>query len=462
MAKQALQTKQTLHWIAPEGSPQLGRFRRRKAMERGEFVPYFQPMIELRTGILSGYEVLARWNHPANGLLLPERFIQHAELEGWVGDLMKCLLQQSFQCAQHMSRKTVLAINVSPLQFQDLTLPDQIASVAKRWDFALDRLMIEITETAFLADRDRALLVARELKQIGCKLSLDDFGTGYSSLRTLQSLPFDEIKVDRSFVSSMQQHRESRKIVAAVVGLGQSLGITTVAEGIENQEQADMLLWLGCDLGQGWLYGQPAAPESLCEPTYTPYTPELCAPKIYASTHGHYLEGTPAQQLSHLQAVYDGAPVALAFLDCDLRYRNLNQRLANLNGASVEAHLGRLVSEVRPNLFPQLRTYLERALAGEAIHHVRLGGMSLVTGKEQHMLFSFQPTLDEADEVIGVSLAAFDLLLWEEESQIPELNGLGSTAEATFTFCDNAVTLAGGTLQTSTVTNADLAPTIGN
>ncbi len=456
-------TKQASHWIAPEGSPQLGRFRRRKAMERGEFVPYFQPMIELRTGILSGYEVLARWNHPAAGLLLPEKFVHHAEIEGWVGDLMKCLLQRSFQCAENMNPKTILAINVSPLQFQDLTLPDQIASVAERWNFALDRLMIEITETAFLADRDRALLVARELKQIGCKLSLDDFGTGYSSLRTLQSLPFDEIKVDRSFVSSMQQHRDSRKIVAAVVGLGQSLGITTVAEGIENQEQADMLLWLGCDLGQGWLYGHPTAPEHLCEPLCTPCTSELCAPKLYASTHGHYLEGTPAQQLSHLQAVYDGAPVALAFLDCDLRYRNLNQRLANLNGVSVEAHLGRLVFEVRPNLFPQLRTYLERALAGEAIHHVRLGVMNVVTGVEQHMLFSFQPTLDEADEVIGVSLAAFDLLQWEEkENQIPELNGLGSTAETTFTFHDDAVTFAGGTLQTGTVTNADLAPAIGN
>ena len=416
--------RHALNRIAAAGSPQLGPFRRRKAVERGEFIPYFQPMVELRTGVLSGYEVLARWNHPVSGLMLPETFIHHAEIEGWVGDLMKSILQRSFQCAQSLDKKTVLAINVSPLQFQDFTLPDQIASVARHWDFSLDRLMIEITETALLANRDRALLVARELKKIGCKLSLDDFGTGCSSLRTLQSLPFDQIKVDRSFVSSMQQHRDSRKIVAAVVGLAQNLGITTVGEGIENQEQVDMLLRLGCDLGQGWLYGHPTATEFLCESFCSPQPQELRAPKVYISTHGRFLEGTPAQQLSHLQAVYDGAPVALAFLDCDMRYRNLNQCLANLNGASVAAHLGRLISEVRPDFFPKLQTYLERALDGEAIHHVGLSVINGATGRKQHLLFSFQPTLDEADDVIGVSLAAFDLLQWDNaETEIPEVNG---------------------------------------
>ena len=101
------------------------------------------------------------------------------------------------------------------------------------------------------------------MKAIGCRLALDDFGTGYSSLSHLQALPFDELKVDRSFVSLMTKQRDSRKIVAAVVGLGQSLGLNTVAEGIETQEQFEMLLWLGCELGQGSLYGKPIPPESL-------------------------------------------------------------------------------------------------------------------------------------------------------------------------------------------------------
>lgn len=418
--------KQAAKWTAREGSSQLGRLRRRKAIERGEFIPYLQPLVEMRTGLVAGYEVLARWNHPEAGMLLPNEFIRQAETEGWVGDLMHSLLQQSFLFAQSLGRRTVLAISVSPMQFQDLTLPEQIGAAARRFDFSLDRLTIEITETPFLADRDRALLIARELKQIGCRLSLDDFGTGCSSLRTLQSLPFDEIKVDHSFVSSMQEHRESRKIVAAVIGLGQSLGITTVAEGVEKQEQADMLRWLGCDLGQGWLYGEPAPIDRLRAECSQPHSPESPAAKIYKPLSERYHDGTPSQRLSQLQAVYDGAPVALAFLDCNLRYRNLNQRLANFNGIPVEAHLGRFVAELRPDVFQKVQPYLQRALAGEAIHNVKLTFTNRVTNKEQRVSLSYQPTLDEANEVIGVSIAASELMQWDENE--PLLTSAGRAA----------------------------------
>jgi len=122
-------------------------------------------------------------------------------------------------------------------------------AVAAEGCFPLHRLTIEITESALVDDLERAEAAARALKALQCKLSLDDFGTGYSSLKHLHALPFSELKVDRNFVNSMTEKRESRKIVAAVVGLGQSLGLTTVAEGVETQEQANMLLWLGCDLG---------------------------------------------------------------------------------------------------------------------------------------------------------------------------------------------------------------------
>ncbi|MEO6982152.1 MAG: EAL domain-containing protein, partial [Edaphobacter sp.] len=113
------------------------------------------------------------------------------------------------------------------------------------------------TESALVDNLDLAGSIANGLKDLGVKLALNDFGTGYSSLRNLQALPFDELKVDRSFVNSMIESRDSRKIVAAVIGLGQSLKLTTVAEGIENNTQADILRWLGCDIGQGWLYGPP-------------------------------------------------------------------------------------------------------------------------------------------------------------------------------------------------------------
>ena len=396
------------------GCSQLGRLRRRKAMERGEFVPYFQPLVELRTGHVTGFEVLARWNHPEAGLLLPEAFIPQAEQEGWVGDLTQHLLRSSLQCAQKLDPSASVAINVSPLQLQDLTLPDQLTRAARQWGFSLDRLIVEVTETAFTTDRDRALLIARELKQLGCQLALDDFGTGYSSLRSLQALPFDVIKVDRSFVSSMQEHRGSRKIVAAVVGLGQSLGITTVAEGIETQEQADMLLWLGCDLGQGYLYGKPLPEEQLCKVPVNPKLFQMPKPKICKRVNERSFDATPVQRLAHLQAVYDGAPVGLAFLDHNLRYRNLNQRMANMNGASIESHLGNKVAELRPDLFPHIRPYIERALAGEAIQDLEVTFEASATSREQTLLLSYQPALDEADEIIGVSVAAIDLTKYKQ------------------------------------------------
>src|SRR6202042_2447552 len=154
--------------------------------------------------------------------------------------------------------------------------------------------------------------------------------------------PFDELKVDRTFVGSMTTERESRKIVAAVVGLGQSLGLKTTAEGIETQEQADMLVRLGCDMGQGWHYGRPAPADQL------PSLLELRRPRAVSRSSDQGVEhsvvcreGLPSQRLAQLQAVYDGAPVGLGFIDCGLRYVNLNRQLAEMGGRSVEEYMGR-------------------------------------------------------------------------------------------------------------------------
>ncbi len=202
-------------------------------------------------------------------------------------------------------------------------------------------MVVEITETALADNLERARKIAEELKALGCKLALDDFGTGYSSLRHMQSLPFDELKVDSSFVRSMVHQRESRKIVAAVVGLGQSLGLTTVAEGVETQEQAEMLCWLGCDIGQGWLFGKPISAEDLPAAISAPRQPIVRHPVFPGKSLSlGSLEGLPALRLAQLQAVYDGAPVGLGFLDRNLRYVNLNLQLAEMHGISAEEHLG--------------------------------------------------------------------------------------------------------------------------
>jgi diguanylate cyclase (GGDEF)-like protein/PAS domain S-box-containing protein len=233
------------------------------ALGTGQFVPFFQPLVEIRTGRLVGFEALARWKHPKLGLLSPDRFIFVAEKHGWIAELTQEILRKAVMALSSIDDTLTLSFNISPVQLCDPHLPGLLREAAEGVGFRLERLVIEVTESALLGDIKSALYVAQELKAMGCMLSLDDCGTGYSSLLHLQALPFDELKVDRSFVSSMTEERQSRKIAAAIAGLARSLGLRTVAEGVETQEQAEMALALGCDLGQGWLYGKPGSVEEL-------------------------------------------------------------------------------------------------------------------------------------------------------------------------------------------------------
>jgi len=381
-----------------------------QTIEDGQFFPYFQPLVNLRTGELRGFELLARWNHPKRGWIPPDEFIPLAEKNGWIGLLSRVLLQQGFCAVGALSRNLKLSINVSPIQLRDLGLPDQIQSLAELSRFPLKHLTIEITESALLDDVRRSQEIACALKALGCRLALDDFGTGYSSLSHLQSLPFDELKVDRSFVALMTEQRDSRKIVAAVVGLGQSLGLTTIAEGVETQEQAEMLRWLGCELVQGWLYGRPSPAdklETVVSETKraSPSPSNNLAGRVSISSVDHL----PAQRLAQLQAVYDGAPVGLAFLDQNLRYVNLNRRLANMNGRPMAAHLGRTVEEMVPELFSTVEPYIRRALKGEAIPGVEVTKPASGPNGSKTILLSYEPARDEAGEVVGVSVALVDL-----------------------------------------------------
>jgi PAS domain S-box-containing protein len=382
------------------------------AIADAEFHPYFQPLVDLRTSRLQGFELLARWHHPQQGWIEPETFIPRAEQDGWIDSLTWSLLRKAFSAATMLPDALTLAVNISPLQLRNLNLPKQIQQLAQASGFMLDRLTIEITESALAENVVYARTIAHDLKAMGCKLALDDFGTGYSSLSHLQSLPFDELKVDRSFVGSMAHKRDSRKIVAAVVGLGQSLGLTTVAEGVETQEQAEMLLWLGCELGQGWLYGRPVPARELEAVLSAP-------PQVLPSTLSREgkdepvsrrsLDNLPAQRLAQLQAVYDGAPVGLAFLDCNLRYMNLNRRLADMNGRPMEEHLGRTVREMIPELFPRVEPFIRRALGGESILSVEVTKPPSGANPGATIVLSYEPARDEGGEVVGVSVALVDV-----------------------------------------------------
>jgi PAS domain S-box-containing protein len=223
-------------------------------------------------------------------------------------------------------------------------------------------------------------------------------------------LPFDEIKVDRSFVHSITYRRESRKIAATVLGLGYSLGLTTVAEGIETREQADMLFYLGCELGQGWLYGR-AVPASELPGILAAKT--LSAPqrsKILAANMGSQLEAHPAQRLALLQAVYDGAPVGLSFLDRELRHVNMNRQFEGMSAVLGGIRLGKTVEEVAPRIYAQLKDHLRRALDGEAVSGIEIrAGHPDQPGRVKILLVSLQPVRDETNDVIGISVAAVDI-----------------------------------------------------
>ena len=233
------------------------------ALDNDLLVPCFQPIVQLRTGQLVGFEVLARWRHPDHGLILPANLISLAEQNGLAEALMRQIFSKAFQEGAQLPDTLTLSVNVSPCQLRDTSLPGEIRALAEAAGFPMTRLHVEITESALVDNISFAQSITQELKAMGCMLAMDDFGTGYSSLQQLQALPFDTLKVDRSFIGTMNGTRNSRKIAAAVIGLGRSLGMTTIAEGVETQEQAEMVQLLGCDMGQGWLYGKPAPAEAI-------------------------------------------------------------------------------------------------------------------------------------------------------------------------------------------------------
>ncbi|HEY6491074.1 MAG: EAL domain-containing protein [Terracidiphilus sp.] len=381
-----------------------------RALDHCEFFPVFQPIVELRTGQLTGFELLARWRHPTQAIIPPEEFIPRVEAGRLSARLTETLLQQAFASVPLLQCGLNLSVNLSPIQLQDPAIPALIAACAGQANFPLNRLTLEVTESALLNDLARANQIACKLKELGCSLALDDFGTGYSSLRHLESLPFDRLKVDRSFVGSITDVRESRKIVAAVVGLGQSLGLTTVAEGVETPAQAGMLVWLGCDLAQGWLYGKPAPTEEI--PRMLAAHPQTFASVMPLPTEGNSLlghESWPAQRLAQIQAIYDGAPVGLCFLDRRMRYVSLNRQLAEMNGAPISAHLGKSVAEVIPHVFPLIEPYIRRALQGEPVTGVEVQKPGPHAHEAETVLLSYQPARDEAGEVLGVSVAVMDI-----------------------------------------------------
>jgi diguanylate cyclase (GGDEF)-like protein len=229
----------------------------RAAIPNDEFVPYFEQQIDLRTGQLVGFEMLARWVSPVRGLIPPDDFIPVAEETGMIGDLSMSIIRKALVEAKNWDPELTISVNISPVQLKDPWLAQKIVKLLVETGFPASRLEVEITESSLFKNLSLAQSIVGSLKNQGIRIALDDFGTGYSSLAHLRALPFDRIKIDRSFVSSMLDNAESAAIVSAIAGLGASLDVPITAEGIEDDKIIDKLKALGCTKGQGWFYGQP-------------------------------------------------------------------------------------------------------------------------------------------------------------------------------------------------------------
>jgi len=255
-------------WFDGEMERQLNRRTQleadmREGIGRGEFVPYFQPLINLGDGELKGFEVLARWHHPARGLLMPEEFIPIAEASGLISTLSFDVMRKALAVAREWPANVSIAVNISPVQFKDPLLAQRILQLLTETGFPPQRLEIEVTEGALLEDQDLALATVESLKNSGVRISLDDFGTGYASLSQLKSLPFDRIKIDRSFVSSLLEDEQSSAIVSTIAKLGKSLRLPITAEGVESEDVCKQLQMIGCSDAQGWLFGEAVPADAI-------------------------------------------------------------------------------------------------------------------------------------------------------------------------------------------------------
>jgi diguanylate cyclase len=256
--------KQDQH--SPRRLALLGELRR--ALEQRQLVLHYQPKVDAHTGRLLGVEALVRWRHPAHGLLLPGEFIPLAERTGLIGPLTSYVLDAALrQCSdwRQAGHELAIAVNVSARSLLDLDFPDQVAGLLARWEVPARLLVVEITESTIMADPTHALEILGRLNTMGVEIAIDDFGTGYSSMAHLKTLPVDELKVDRSFVSQMTSNASDAVIVRSTVDLGRNLGLRVVAEGVEDSQTLQELDALGCDAIQGYYISRPVAADELVQ-----------------------------------------------------------------------------------------------------------------------------------------------------------------------------------------------------
>ena len=234
----------------------------RVALEKGQLRVVFQPSVDVKTEAITGFESLVRWDHPDRGAVSPAHFIPLAEEIGLINEIGEWVLRTACSEAAQWPQHVSVAVNLSPVQFKSRSLPAMVKQVLSETGLAAKRLELEITEGVLLSNDEQVHAMIASLKLIGVKLALDDFGTGYSSLSYLQTVPFDKIKIDQSFVrGASEPHSRNAALIRAMVGLASDLEMQTTAEGVETQDELALVRELGCSLVQGYIYGKPMSAE---------------------------------------------------------------------------------------------------------------------------------------------------------------------------------------------------------
>ncbi len=255
-------------WFEPSMENEL-RFRNqletgiRRGLAHGEFVPFYEQQVDLDSGDLVGFEMLARWRSPQLGLISPDIFIPIAEEIGLINDMSEKLMEKAFADAREWDDSITLSINISPVQLRDPWFAQRLLKKLVAANFPPQRLEIEITESCLHENIGMVRSMITSLRNQGVQISLDDFGTGYSSLEQLRNLPFDRIKIDRSFVSELSEPGARSRIVEAIVSLGRGLNLPLTAEGVEDEEIIKALKSMGRLKAQGYYYGQPEDSEGV-------------------------------------------------------------------------------------------------------------------------------------------------------------------------------------------------------
>ena len=239
------------------------------ALERGELANHYQPLISLPTGRVTGTEALVRWNHKQRGLVSPAYFIRVAEESGLIVDLGRWVLREACRQLREWHRQfpdgppLSMSVNLSAMQLREPGFVDDVVRILQEVDLDPRHLTLEITESTFMEDARTAIARLRELRGLGIRLELDDFGTGYSSLSILRDLPLDGLKIDKSFVDTIRDPADRPVFLQAIVRMAEALELDMVAEGIEQQVQADALTAMGCQGGQGYLFCRPQPAEAI-------------------------------------------------------------------------------------------------------------------------------------------------------------------------------------------------------